>query len=237
MAYYANDMNATMDKINELKSLLNLDGIDGEKEIDSRFKKIADTLLKDFKIQKGERKYLITDIEFYWYTDAHRDFITYPRNCPAGMWYFHPSGVDISFKSDISLPDKGADKRPILTPNARFGGILIRSIKPDGWEYVGKKNALEDHPINVADELFDCIAAFGDSALQARLIPEFHEAEIADPEERYIPLRKDTEESKVQKIIKYNYLENCISQSLEKELTDSFKNYLHQKYRYKVKSK
>ncbi len=226
-----------MDKINELESILDMKGLFGEDEIVSRFKRIADVLLKDFKIQKGERKYLITDIEFYWYTDAHRDFITYPRNCPAGMWYFHPSGVDISFKSEISLPEKGTDKRPILTPDARFGGILIRSIKPDGWEHVGKKDALVNHPLNVADELFDYIGAFENSALQARLIPEYHEADIAEPEERYVPLRKDTEESKVQRIIKYNYLEKCISQSLEKELTESFKSYLHRKYRYKVRSR
>lgn len=142
--------------LDELKKLLEMKGVEGEGQIVARFKELTKILLKGIKIQKGDKKYLITEIEFYWYTNAHRDIITYPRKCPAGMWYFHPSGVDISFKSYVTLPTDGDDKRPILDENARFGGILIRSIKPDGWNYIGKKDALTGHPLSDDEKITWC---------------------------------------------------------------------------------
>lgn len=43
----------------------------------------------------------MTDIEFYLYTSSHKDIITYPRNSEAGQCFFHSSGVDISFESNV----------------------------------------------------------------------------------------------------------------------------------------
>ena len=42
------------------------------------------------------------DIEFYWFSKNHKDTITYPRNCNAGDWFFHNSGVDLAFDSYVS---------------------------------------------------------------------------------------------------------------------------------------
>lgn len=58
-------------------------------------------------------EYEIVEVEFYLFTPEHQDVITYPRKLPAGQWFFHPSGVDLTFESN--------DKH--------FGGILIRGIR------------------------------------------------------------------------------------------------------------
>ena len=65
----------------------------------------------------------MTDIEFYFYGPNINDervnqpgrHVTYERTTPAGCWFFHDSGVDLSFESN---KDKGYG-----------GGILIRGIK------------------------------------------------------------------------------------------------------------
>lgn len=59
-----------------------------------------------------EYEYEIVEIEFYLFTPQHQDVITYPRKLSAGQWFFHQSGVDLTFDSD--------DKH--------FGGILIRGL-------------------------------------------------------------------------------------------------------------
>ena len=220
-------MNNTLE---ELKKLLEMQGVEGEGQIVARFKKLAEILLKDIKIQKGDKKYLLTDIEFYWYTNTHRDIITYPRKCSAGMWYFHSSGVDISFESDVLTE---GDNKPILNKDARFGGILIRGIKPEESGQSEKKDALSSHPLNIVDELFDCIDAFGNPDDLPKLIAEPHAAVIQKAEKRYIPLRKDTPETKVKKIIA-NYKKGCITDEFQKELIDSFSQYKEQPYRYKA---
>ncbi|WP_096029289.1 hypothetical protein [Campylobacter lanienae] len=133
------------------------------KEIEKKFDEIAKILLTKTKIVKGEKnsenykEYYITDIEFYLYCDGHEDIITYPRNCKAGDWFFHDSGVDISFGSNLSFKDNKA----ILKNNSFFGGILLRGIKPVGG-YSSSKN-LTDAPKNIVDELFDKFSAFEES--------------------------------------------------------------------------
>ena len=225
--------------LDELKKLLEMQGVEGEGQIVARFKKLAEILLKGIKIQKGDKKYLITEIEFYWYTNDHRDIITYPRKCPAGMWYFHSSGVDISFESHVTLPTDGDDKRPILDENARFGGILIRSIKPDGWNYIGKKGALTGHPLNVVDELFDHIDAFGNPEELPKLIAEPHSAAIKEPLEpdgarKGLLKNGTTEAEKVKNIIAYNYQRIDTSDQFKPDFVKDFSDFLNKPYRYKA---
>ncbi len=195
-----------------------MDGVRDD-QISDRFRDLAEILLKDIKIQKGGQKYLITEIEFYWYTDGHRDIITYPRKCSEGNWYFHSSGVDISFKSNVTLPKEGDGKRPVLDENARFGGILIRGIKPDGWDYIGKVDSLSGHPLNVVDELFDCFDAFGNPDDLPKLIAEPHSAVIQAKKRE--GLQKDTPENKVKKIVN-NYKKGSITDEFQKELVRSY---------------
>ena len=90
-------------------------------------------------IQKGEKEYEIVDIEFYMYNSQHPDVITYPRVMEMGRWFFHSSGVDLTFHS---------------TPN-RFGGILIRGIRnvnDDNDQILG--------PQKCVDALWDNFNAF-----------------------------------------------------------------------------
>ena len=81
-------------------------------EILTEFEEAAKLLMNLCSIKKGEKEYEIVDVEFYMYNSQHPDVITYPRDMMMGRWFFHPSGVDLTFDS---------------TPD-RFGGILIRGI-------------------------------------------------------------------------------------------------------------
>ena len=149
----------------KLKELLTKESLleNGVNGLEEKFDEIAEILLTKTKIVKGKKntknykEYYITDIEFYLYCDGHEDIITYPRNCEAGDWFFHDSGVDISFGSNLSFEDDKA----ILENNSFFGGILLRGIKPVGG-YSSSKN-LTDAPKNIVDELFDKFSAFEES--------------------------------------------------------------------------
>lgn len=108
-------------------------------EILTEFKEAAELLMNLCSIQKGEKEYEIVDIEFYMYNSQHPDVITYPRVMEMGRWFFHSSGVDLTFHS---------------TPN-RFGGILIRGIRnvnDDNDQILG--------PQKCVDALWDNFNAF-----------------------------------------------------------------------------
>ena len=108
-------------KNSQKKSLMELltclDASSDSKNINEIFKEIAVELFSNYHIQKGGRNYELLEIEFYFFSNNHKDIITYPRNSDKpGMWFFHMSGVDITFGSK--------DQRN----NNFYGGILIRSM-------------------------------------------------------------------------------------------------------------
>lgn len=110
-----------------------------KKEILTEFEEAAEFLMNLCSIQKGEKEYEIVDIEFYMYNSHHPDVITYPRVMEMGRWFFHSSGVDLTFHS---TPDK-------------FGGILIRGIRnvnDDNDQILG--------PQKCVDALWDNFNAF-----------------------------------------------------------------------------
>lgn len=94
------------------------------------FENVAQILMGKCAIQKGDRKYAIVEIEFYLYNKDHKDYITYPRDIIAGRWFFHQSGVDLTFESSgISIKKDETGKEVVtLGDNPRFGGILIRGL-------------------------------------------------------------------------------------------------------------
>lgn len=104
----------------KLKELLTIEpgSITKENAVD-RFTAIAYELFTNYQINLGERTFVFTDIEFYWFDEkTHKDFITYPRTQKAGDWYFNTfGGVDLCFESHIE------------DGHHCFGGILIRGIK------------------------------------------------------------------------------------------------------------
>ena len=92
-------------------------------QYNSKFAEIAELLLNNYAIKCSAGIYRLTEIEFYYYDskiDDKRKYddnrnVTYPRTTPAGCWFFHDSGMDISFNSKES--------------DGYGGGILIRGIK------------------------------------------------------------------------------------------------------------
>lgn len=124
-----------------------------EDDCDKLFKVIANSLIKNFAIKKGPELYRFTDIEFYYYDsqiDDYRDDnenkkVTYPRTCKQGQWFFHNSGIDLTFNSDA---DKGYG-----------GGILIRGLRND------VTNKTFNGPKNCYNELYEIYEdAFSPSA-------------------------------------------------------------------------
>lgn len=163
----------------DFQSLLtSLDAKSTQEKIIEVFNKIAGKLLCNYHIVKGENTYDFLEIEFYFYSPNHRDLITYPRNGrKPGMWFFHMSGVDITFGSN----DKEGDN-PLM-----YGGILIRSI----FKTSGVKKYICG-PMKCVDELFDYIYAF-DGDISRADIPFIEEngekvKKSVDSCCRYIPL-------------------------------------------------
>ena len=134
-----------MEKIKDLQELLRMENV---KDVKSRFEEIADMSFQDFHIEKEGVRYDFLEVEFYFYNEKHPDFITYPRNTKAGEWFFHMSGVDISFKSE-------KEEREGKEIAVRGGGILVRSILKEG-----EKTPITG-PYKCMDELFDKFDAFG----------------------------------------------------------------------------
>ena len=198
-------------------------------DLDMYFAELAEELFKFYVIQKGDVQYWLTDIEFYLYHDQRRDIITDPRNCKAGEWFFHPSGVDIAFESTV----RREGKKAVLTKDAFFGGILIRGIKkivPDG------EDESFDGPMLSCEELFDKFDAFGEVKNFPKLKRVTEDLPYDNPpaEKRY-NLKKDAEE-KVSSILSNNYtpLED---ERLKEELIQAYRHYWDKKYRYKRYSK
>ena len=136
---------------------------DGKASLDNKFKTLAEILISQFWIRKGDHHYWMNDIEFYLFSDIHKDIITYPRNCNAGSWCLHPSGVDICFKSNIKKDKSPKNNRwlPRLTPDSFFGGILVRGIEPVEPLAIPKGAIIVfDGPWKSCDELFDVFDAF-----------------------------------------------------------------------------
>lgn len=215
-------------EFNDLKDLLSMRGVESEMDIEQRFSDIAEILLAKTAIRKGERYYFLTDIEFYWFSKNHKDTITYPRKCNAGDWFFHNSGVDIAFESYVRTPIKNGKRKPVLNGTERFGGILIRGMKPEtNWLAEGEVKTF-DGPYKAVDELFDRFSAIEMPSDFPILVPYNHSGNIQTSPRKNLLVRKTAEE-KVSGILRGNYYD--AEQHLQ-ELTDSFNLYLSKPYRY-----
>lgn len=125
--------------IKQLKNKLDLNGLDDAESYGIFFQSIAEILLNNVLIAKKEKLFEIIEIEFYLFSQKHPDVITYPRQLDGGQWYFHQSGVDLSFKSNETT----------------FGGILIRGIR----EHATDKKPIIG-PLKCIDTLWDHFDAF-----------------------------------------------------------------------------
>ena len=181
-------------------------------EIKEVFKVIADKLFHNCHIVKGENIYDFLEIEFYFYSPNHKDLITYPRDSrKSGMWFFHMSGVDITFGTDA---EEGG-------PPLMYGGILIRSIgKVQTQGDCSKYSEYICGPMKCVDELFDYIYAFNGN-ISREDIPYIEENEerkgiSIESCRRYIPLLFEKDNEK--KI--HSKFEELKKRRIEKDWTD-----------------
>ena len=107
------------------RKLSQLNGESDLGEIRLACHEIAEDLFKNYHILKGTQEYYFVNIEFYFCNKNHFDFITYPRRLDEGKWFFHQSGVDLTFRSVYS--DYGT-KMVDVNKDFHFGGILVREI-------------------------------------------------------------------------------------------------------------
>ena len=217
--------------IEQLKQKLTAEYLADEDKIEERFKEIAEILLGEVAIKKGDKLLWITDVEFYWYTDSHRDIITYPRNCEPGKWFFHSSGVDISFESKVKTDGDLWNPAAILTPEAKFGGILIRGICPKNDEGKKSKDYNFDGPMKSVNYLFDIFDAFSEPSGVPLIVEDQHEIVIERSPRKNLLVKKTAEE-KVEAIKRYNYSDKS---DFPDNLIESFKEFKEKKYRFFTK--
>lgn len=203
---------------------LTIKALKAQEDIEKYFAKLAEELFKFYVIQKGDIQYWLTDIEFYLYHDQRRDIITYPRNCMAGEWFFHPSGVDIAFESTV----KKEGKKATLTKDAFFGGILIRGIKKI---VPGGEDVPFDGPMLSCEELFDKFDAFG----EVNNFPKLVRVNENRPYNGYkTAMRynlKPNAEEKVSSILANNYVP-LQDEELKNELVKAYRDFRTKEYRH-----
>ena len=144
--------------MNKLEELLKINNSSRER-LPKAFQEIARSLMCNYLIKKGQKTYAIVEIEFYLYNNEHKDFITYPRHIKeAGRWFFHQSGVDLSFRSEnVNIRKGDTTNSCTITENSIFGGILIRGI----YDISSKQYIFG--PLKCVNILWDHFDAFGES--------------------------------------------------------------------------
>ncbi|PKQ68696.1 hypothetical protein BZG01_02960 [Labilibaculum manganireducens] len=107
-----------------------------ERNIDSDFQRIAFDLMNHWILKVQSKAYRITEIEFYFKSDSHNDKYIHGHKLQMEKerWYFHGSGVDITFGT-----------------NRSYGSILIRAI----YDYTNDSYIYG--PLNCVTELFSNI--------------------------------------------------------------------------------
>ena len=138
-----------------------------EEDAQSIFDEISNGLFNNFCFKTGNIEFRFLEIEFYYYSQCHKDLVyneknepkpfVYPRSCTKdGQFLLHASGLDICFKG--TLVDK---------ENGEGGGILVRSLL---MIEEGKKDKLVAGPWDCYSTLFSYTD--NDNHLQLELLPE-----------------------------------------------------------------
>ncbi len=122
-------------------------------DIQKVFTDIAEDLFNKYHIEKNGLEYYFVDIEFYFCNKNYPDIITYPRELGEGRWFFHQSGIDLTFQSSYTR-QYGKEGVVDATCDFAFGGILIRKLLKRSTRQV------LDGPHKCEWELFDSFDAF-----------------------------------------------------------------------------
>lgn len=197
------------------------------------FDDIAKRLLNKVAIRKGEKIFYIKDIEFYLYENNHRDIVTYPRICKAGQWFFHPSGIDISFESSVEVNSNDYELfQPILREDAFFGGVLIRAIYPADKAPSDACKYNLDGPHKVEWALFDSFDAFNEVTDFPHLIECEHKIEYITKVRKNLKLKENDYRKKIETILNSYYENRLISKD---EWINVYKCFENKTYRYMVR--
>lgn len=197
------------------------------------FDEIAEILLNKVAICKGEKIFYIKDIEFYLYENNHRDIVTYPRICKAGQWFFHPSGIDISFESSVEVNSNDYELfQPILREDAFFGGVLIRAIYPADKAPSDACKYNLDGPHKVEWALFDSFDAFNEVTDFPHLIECEHKIEHITKARKNLKHKENDYRKKIETILNYYYEDSPVSID---EWINIYKSFEDKTYRYTVR--
>lgn len=104
--------------------------------LEKHFDRVADMILNKVLLKVDKCLFRFTEIEFYFFREGlHEDPYIHKDDLQlmTGQWYFHGSGIDITFGDGIN-----------------HGGILIRGIR----NINGNENKFISGPLNVVKELF-----------------------------------------------------------------------------------
>ena len=121
--------------IEALVEAFQLEGISDGALIEQTFAPLASTLMNHFAIHKGEAYYRFVEIEFYHNLTDEGSGVTYKRVTNTCDYFFHNSGVDLTFASS----------------EEHYGGVLIRALACGDTFING--------PLKVIDRLFDQFTA------------------------------------------------------------------------------
>ena len=118
--------------------------------VQKTFEDIAKKLFKNYCIQCGEKKYYFAEIEFYYYTEKspktdsnNWQGVTYDRKKKVGDLFYHLSGCDICFDSELKKSENEKDKMV-----GYGGGVLIRSL-------VDEDKNVTAGPMNCVNEMLN----------------------------------------------------------------------------------
>ena len=194
-------------------------------DLNAHFEIIARKLMGNYVIKKGEDEYAIVEIEFYYYSKYHPDYITYPRDMGAGRWFFHQSGVDLTFESyNVKKDDKKAEKY-IIKDDSSFGGILLRGIRKLNCNDLDKEYIFG--PIKCVNTLWDKFDAFSLSANEYPILIEQTVEGILYQCKRHINIKDEKKTDSVK-----NWLKRLSIDTNDKDLDSIFENAQNRPYRF-----
>ena len=216
-----------MDKIEELRESLVLNDV-AEEEIKDKFDKIAKNLFNNFIIKTSYGDFRFEEIEFYFHSKNHPDYIAHPRNCEPLIWYINDfGGIDINFKSEAQkqTPNDPWSKY-CWDKESYYGGILIRQLKRISDEFI------LDSPLKVA-ELFRNLgcATEGHGAMpQLVYVEGLHEIEYLTDVRNNLVKSSQTDEDYRKKLKTISSWYSNIDHLSDE--VDSYKDQVEKEYRY-----
>lgn len=125
---------------------------DNHEDFQKKCSEIAEKLFKNYCLKCGEKTFAFAEIEFYYFNDDERiklnynwNEVTYERSkYSAGDLFYHLSGVDICFDSELNKDIKTKKK------SGYGGGVLIRSIRE-----IGKEEKIIVGPLTCVNEMLN----------------------------------------------------------------------------------